>query len=89
MIENFRLNIEYFRNAIDFSRKDRAKRYQKSSILNRQYSIPACPGWALKGFNRYAGQRLCCSVFLAFTPTMQAEDKSQSYEGLKIKEGGI
>jgi hypothetical protein len=29
---------------IDFNRKDRAKRYHKSSIFNRQYSIPACPG---------------------------------------------
>ena len=29
------------------NRKDRAKRYHKSSIFNRQYSIPACPGWGL------------------------------------------
>jgi hypothetical protein len=38
---------KYFRNTIDFNRKDRAKRYHKSSIFNRQYSIPAGPGWAL------------------------------------------
>jgi len=31
--------IEYLRNSIDFNRKDRAKRYHKSSIFNRQYSI--------------------------------------------------
>jgi hypothetical protein len=37
--------VEYFRNAIDFNRKDRAKRYHKSSIFNLQSSIPACPGW--------------------------------------------
>ncbi len=46
--------IEYFRNStrreplgrtIDLNRKDRAQRYHKSSIFNRQYSIPACPGW--------------------------------------------
>jgi hypothetical protein len=40
--------IEYFRNDIDFNRKDRAKRYHKSSIFNLKYSIPACPGWALR-----------------------------------------
>ena len=43
--------IEYFRNAIDLNRKDRAKRYHKSSIFNRQYSIPACPGWVLALWN--------------------------------------
>jgi len=40
--------IEYFRNAVDLNRKDRAKRYHKSSIIPPQadqYSIPACPGW--------------------------------------------
>jgi hypothetical protein len=37
--------IEYLSNSIDLNRKDRAKRYHKSSIFNRQYSIPACPGW--------------------------------------------
>ncbi len=31
--------IEYLRNSINFNRKDRAKRYLKSSIFNRQYSI--------------------------------------------------
>jgi hypothetical protein len=31
--------------SIDLNRKDRAKRYHKSSIFNRQYSIPALPGW--------------------------------------------
>jgi len=31
-------------NAIGFNRKDRAKRYHISSIVNLQYSIPACPG---------------------------------------------
>jgi len=36
--------IEYVSNSIDLNRKDRAKRYHKSSIFNRQYSIPACPG---------------------------------------------
>jgi hypothetical protein len=42
--------IEYLANSIDLIRKDRAKRYHKSSIFNRQYSIPACPGWEdLKG----------------------------------------
>jgi hypothetical protein len=40
--------IEYFRNAIDLDRKDRAKRYHKSSIVNLQSSIPAYPGWGLK-----------------------------------------
>jgi hypothetical protein len=40
--------IEYFRNAIDPNRKDRAKRNHKSSIFNRQSSIPACPGWVIK-----------------------------------------
>jgi hypothetical protein len=33
--------------AVNFNRKDRAKRYHKSSIFSRQYSIPACPGWEL------------------------------------------
>ena len=29
---------------MDLNKKDRAKRYHKSSIFNRQYSIlPACP----------------------------------------------
>ncbi|CAB1071709.1 hypothetical protein D1AOALGA4SA_1335 [Olavius algarvensis Delta 1 endosymbiont] len=36
--------IEYFWNAIDLNLKDRAKRYNKSSIFNLQSSIPACPG---------------------------------------------
>jgi hypothetical protein len=31
------------RNSIDFNRKDKAKRYHKSSIFNRQYSIPVYP----------------------------------------------
>ena len=34
----------------DFNRKDRAKRYHKSSIVPPQadqYSIPACPAWDL------------------------------------------
>jgi hypothetical protein len=39
--------VEYLSNSIDFNRKDRAKRYHKSSIFNHQYSIPACPGWVL------------------------------------------
>ncbi len=50
--------IEYFSNSIDLNRKDRAsllrrngyegrERYHKSSIFNRQYSIPACPGWVI------------------------------------------
>ena len=39
--------IEYLSNSIDLIRKDRAKRNHKSSIFNRQYSIPACPGWVL------------------------------------------
>jgi hypothetical protein len=42
--------IEYLSNSIDFNKKDRAKRYHKSSIVNRQSSIPACPGWAFKGW---------------------------------------
>ncbi|CAB1081049.1 hypothetical protein D1AOALGA4SA_8713 [Olavius algarvensis Delta 1 endosymbiont] len=37
--------IEYFWNAIDLNLKDRAKRYNKSSIFNLQFSITACPGW--------------------------------------------
>jgi len=35
---------------VNFNRKDRAKRYHKSSIFPPQadqYSIPACPGWEL------------------------------------------
>jgi hypothetical protein len=40
--------IEYLSNSIDFNRKDSAKRYHKTSIFNRQYSIPACPGWELR-----------------------------------------
>jgi hypothetical protein len=32
--------IEYLSNPIALSRKDRAKRYHKSSIVIRQYSIP-------------------------------------------------
>ena len=44
--------IEYLSNAIDLNRKDRAKRYHKSSIFNRQYSIPACPGWADKKLSK-------------------------------------
>jgi hypothetical protein len=43
--------IEYFRNAIDLDRKDRAKRYHKSSIFNRQSSIPVYPGWASAWYN--------------------------------------
>jgi len=39
--------IKYLSNSVDLNRKDRAKRYHKSSIFNRQYSIPACPGWDL------------------------------------------
>jgi len=39
--------IEYLRYSIDFNRKDRAKRYHKSSIINRQSSIPALPVWGL------------------------------------------
>jgi len=35
----FHSQIEYLRNSIDFYRKDRAKRYHKLSIFNRQYSI--------------------------------------------------
>jgi hypothetical protein len=38
------LNIEYLRYSFDF-KKDGAKRHQQ--IFNRQYSIPALPGWAL------------------------------------------
>jgi hypothetical protein len=37
--------IEYFKNVIDLDRKDRAKRYHKSSIVNLQSSIPVYPGW--------------------------------------------
>jgi hypothetical protein len=37
--------IGYFRNAIVLDRKDRAKRYHKSSIFNRQSSIPVYPDW--------------------------------------------
>jgi hypothetical protein len=44
--------IEYLSNAIDLNRKDRAKRYHKSSIFNLQYSIPACPGWADKKLSK-------------------------------------
>jgi hypothetical protein len=45
------------RNAIDFNKKDRAKRYHKSSILNLQYSIPACPGWVkMSGLNEKTGR---------------------------------
>ena len=40
--------IEYLVNSVDLNRKDRAKRYHKSSIFIRQYSIPACPGWVYK-----------------------------------------
>jgi len=39
------LRIKCQGRRIDFNRKDRAKRYRKSSIFNRQYSIPVCPGW--------------------------------------------
>jgi len=37
--------IEYFRTAADLNKKDRAKRFNKYSIFNLQFSIPACPGW--------------------------------------------
>jgi hypothetical protein len=44
-------HIEYFRNDIDFNRKDRATRGASAcaaraipQIFNRQSSIPACPG---------------------------------------------
>jgi hypothetical protein len=37
--------IEYLSNFIGLNRKDRVKRYHKSSIFNRQYSIPTCPDW--------------------------------------------
>jgi hypothetical protein len=46
-IEQGIMNFEV-RYSIDFNRKDRAKRYHKSSIFPPQadqYSIPACPGW--------------------------------------------
>jgi hypothetical protein len=39
--------IENLNNSIDFNKKDRAKRYHKSSIFPPQAdqsSIPACPG---------------------------------------------
>ena len=49
--------IEYVRNAIDLNRKDRAKRYHKSSIFNRQYSIPACSGWV---FPNPKEVKICC-----------------------------
>ncbi len=35
------------RYSIDLNRKDRAKRYLKSSIFNRQSSIPALPAWVI------------------------------------------
>jgi len=34
-------------DAIDLNKKVRAKRYNKCSIFNLQFSIPACPGWVL------------------------------------------
>jgi hypothetical protein len=37
-------------SAFLFNRKDRAKRYRKSSIFNLQSSIPACPGWTFQAF---------------------------------------
>jgi hypothetical protein len=51
---DYKRAIEYLSNSIDLNRKDRAsllrrkgyegqERYHKSSIFNRQYSIPACP----------------------------------------------
>jgi len=39
--------IEYLRTAIDLNKKDRAKRFNKYSIFNLQFSIPASPGWGL------------------------------------------
>ncbi|CAB1075517.1 hypothetical protein D1AOALGA4SA_3337 [Olavius algarvensis Delta 1 endosymbiont] len=37
--------IEDISNSIDFYKRDRAKRYHKSSIFNLQSSFPASPGW--------------------------------------------
>ena len=31
-------------NSIELNKKERAKRYHKSSIFNLQFSIPVCPG---------------------------------------------
>ncbi len=63
--------IEYFRNAIDLDRKDRAKRYHKSSIFNSGLS-----GLGLLGLGRFQaliygpGQPLQ----ILFQPTVKLQD---------------
>jgi len=69
VIENFRLNIEYLRNSFYLKRSERSGIY-KYSICILQFSIPACPGWDLKGFNHEVKQVLCRSALMAFAPAM-------------------
>ncbi len=46
------------------NRKDRAKRYHKSSIFNLQSSIPACPGW---GKSRGLKVNICGKWIITFS----------------------
>jgi hypothetical protein len=64
--------IEYFRNAIDINRKDRATRGASAcaaraipQIFNLQSSIfnPACPGWVYKPMFRYYPKRASMIYF--------------------------
>jgi alkylhydroperoxidase/carboxymuconolactone decarboxylase family protein YurZ len=52
--------IEYFRNVIDLDRKDRAKRYNKSSIFNLQFRFIRVgyeTFWALRRPSKAGGER--------------------------------
>jgi hypothetical protein len=55
--------IEYFRNAIDLDRKDRAKRYHKASFFNRQSSFPVYPGWVLSSLTSNLDQNIITTGF--------------------------
>ena len=43
-LESYGLEADSEKYSIDLNRKDRAKRYHKSSIFNLQSSIPVYPG---------------------------------------------
>ena len=45
MLSHFNSMTERSLRLVGFVRLRLGERYHKSSILNRQYSIPACPGW--------------------------------------------
>ncbi len=87
VIENFRLNIEYLRNSFYLKRSEQSGIY-KYSICILQFSIPACPGWDLKGFNHEVKQVLCRSALNGLRAVdIDRENREPTIEGLKLKEG--